>query len=299
MAGSLTKQSFQLTRSARRSKGRETGNNLSRCHCAIAIFTRGTGRLAGIRPNSDDVNQFSVSPSLNDSAQKGVAMARLILVSAWWDYFNATLETPQGMGGHFGDIVPGQPTFHQLVPSTAANSSGPPLWHRAQERGFAAETRAVDKKVGHSGKDHLTGNNKNETLVGLGGDDYLYGRGGNDELRGGAGLDHLYGELGDDRLLGGRGNDQLHGGEGDDVLRGGRGRDDLSGETGNDELFGGRKGDHIYGGDGDDMLRGGRGRDDLSGGTGTDELFGGRDGDHLHGGAGQDFLLGGKDGDHA
>lgn len=78
-----------------------------------------------------------------------------------------------------------------------------------------------------SGKQTLTGSDKNELI---------------------------HGSLGDDTVTGGKGIDILFGAEGDDILKGGAGDDFLYGGTGNDRLSGGPGDDYLKGNSGDDTF---------------------------------------------
>lgn len=79
----------------------------------------------------------------------------------------------------------------------------------------------VEKVVGTSAADHITGNTRNNVLNGGAGNDTLIGGDGHDVLRGAGG------------------NDLLQGGNGRDLLVGGDGADSLAGEAGEDLLWGG------------------------------------------------------------
>ena len=119
-------------------------------------------------------------------------------------------------------------------------------------------------------KDHLIGDELDDTLNGFAGRDLLQGNGGNDTLIGARGRDRLYGDDGHDVLDGGEDRDFLFGGAGNDLLIGGRGNDSLTGGLDNDILVAGDGDDRLSGGDGDDLLVGGVGSDRLTGGEGSD-----------------------------
>ena len=160
----------------------------------------------------------------------------------------------------------------------------------------------VERVLGGSGDDTLTGSPGPDFLDGLGGDDRLSGRGGADTLQGGdgsSGSDFLSGGDGPDLLRAGPGDDALDGGDGDDVLSAAGGSDELHGGSGNDTLIGGAGIDALDGEAGDDtlygaepVLTGGDGADDISGGSGRDALFGGRGNDRLDPGLGPDLIYG-------
>lgn len=154
---------------------------------------------------------------------------------------------------------------------------------------------------GGAGGDHLFGGNGNDTLAGGSGHDYADGGAGNDTLGGGDGNDtlmgeaendRLYGNDGNDRLDGSSGNDQLLGGSGDDTLTGGDHHDTLGGEADDDRLFGGLGNDTLSGGTGHDYADGGAGNDTLGGSSGDDTLKGQAGHDRLYGSDGNDRLDG-------
>ena len=188
----------------------------------------------------------------------------------------------------------------------------------------------IEKAVGGSGNDTLTGHSFNaNTLIGGAGDDVLIGGSQNDVLIGGTGADYLDGGSGTQdkvdysasgsavsvNLTSRRGaggdaaGDALHGIENvvgssyadeligtDDVniIWGGSGNDVLSGNGGHDWLYGEAGNDVIYGGGGNDYLSGDDGNDRLEGGDGTDTLQGLAGNDQLYGGSGNDSLAGGS-----
>jgi Ca2+-binding RTX toxin-like protein len=187
----------------------------------------------------------------------------------------------------------------------------------------------VERVLGGSGNDILSGG----TLA-----VELHGGPGNDTLTGGPGDDLLVGDTGDDILNGGAGNDTfleggldtaynpaLARGAGDDVINGGTGTDDfvdyagrtapltlticvdpaaLTGPSGlgaaactdHDGAAGEADSlinvNHVRGGDGDDVITGGAGNDTLEGGLGNDTLHGGAGDDWLFGDGGNDVLYG-------
>lgn len=140
----------------------------------------------------------------------------------------------------------------------------------------------IEKAIGGSGNDQITGNSVANAIYGMGGNDKIlggagsdkiYGGTGNDRLSGQSGNDVLYGQSGNDTLLGSTGNDVLYGGSGNDKLQGDSGNDKLYGQSGNDKLLGGSGADTLSGGDGVDRLYGSTGKDVLSGGTGADTFI--------------------------
>ncbi len=70
----------------------------------------------------------------------------------------------------------------------------------------------VERVRGTSYADHITGDDRSNTLDGRGGDDILEGYGRGDKIYGGNGIDALYGGFGADTLWGGKGVDTLDGG---------------------------------------------------------------------------------------
>ncbi len=156
----------------------------------------------------------------------------------------------------------------------------------------------IEKILGGSGNDTITGGNAKNQLFGNDGDDTLDGSGGNDKLFGGDGADTLIGGTGNDVMIGGTGSDTAD--YSDDTLGitatakqvtgAGVGTDKLAkienitGGSGNDNLTGGGVANKLIGGGGDDTLNGGDGADTLMGGTGADRINGGNGRDHLFGG---------------
>lgn len=188
----------------------------------------------------------------------------------------------------------------------------------------------IENLAGSYYDDHLTGNNKRNTLSGGYGDDHLDGKAGDDRLEGSYGNDTLIGGGGNDILDGGAGFNRMIGGKGADFYDGGMGRDvadytqskthivvdmvqqhlnggDARGDTFrrveivegtkfDDQMFGDGTNSFFYGFGGDDNLQGRDGADQLYGGKGNDILNGAEGFDRLIGGLGRDTLWGG-DGD--
>jgi len=75
----------------------------------------------------------------------------------------------------------------------------------------------LEKLVGSSFNDDLTGTAAADIILGGAGNDSLTGNDGVDNLDGGAGDDVLKGGVGNDILIGGVGSDTMYGGNGDDV----------------------------------------------------------------------------------
>jgi Ca2+-binding RTX toxin-like protein len=134
--------------------------------------------------------------------------------------------------------------------------------------------------------------------------DTITGNAGNNVIRGGAGADVLNGGDGDDKF------DDPLASNGGDIITGGAGYDtvdysafagaltvSMDGVAANDGLSG--EGDNVgsdvevcIGGGGDDSITGGPGPNDLYGGAGNDVLHGAGGVDMLSGGAGADSLFG-------
>lgn len=108
------------------------------------------------------------------------------------------------------DLRPGQWTTTSQTQRAKLSADGSKLavGNIANALLYNGDTRSlIEKAIGGSGHDALTGNQANNTL------------------NGGAGNDRLIGNAGKDKLVGGLGDDFLDGGSGNDVLTGGRGRD--------------------------------------------------------------------------
>jgi len=109
----------------------------------------------------------------------------------------------------------------------------------------------INKIVGTTGGDTLTGTSNKDIILGRAGDDVIVGNDGNDKL---------IGNKGNDVLIGGEGKDKLVGGKGDDILIGGKHKDKLIGKSGDDILIGGGDGSG-QGGSRVDIMKGGSGAD--------------------------------------
>ncbi|NVJ97417.1 MAG: pre-peptidase C-terminal domain-containing protein [Alphaproteobacteria bacterium] len=184
----------------------------------------------------------------------------------------------------------------------------------------------IERAMGGSGNDTLTGNDADNLLAGNDGDDLARGGEGNDTLRGEDGADSLYGGDGNDAIWagsgdtgadlmdggagadvlgGGAGADRVYGGSGSDIIFGGSGNDTLDGEggedsglDGNDQIWAGSGNDQVLGGGGNDILGGGLGDDQIQGDQGDDVIYAGQSGDDtLSGGDGADEIFGGNDND--
>jgi Ca2+-binding RTX toxin-like protein len=170
----------------------------------------------------------------------------------------------------------------------------------------------LERVLGGSGPDHLTGNaldnilignDGNDRLTGLGGNDRLFGGLGNDTLNGGAGNDDLSGGFGDDRYIFGLAVGQevdhvfeLSGG-GEDVLT-------FFGQPASvpvtinlgQNLLATHAGRNVFTGIPDSFLNfenatGGAGDDTLIGNSGDNRLFGGPGNDTFDGGGENDEIV--------
>jgi Ca2+-binding RTX toxin-like protein len=146
----------------------------------------------------------------------------------------------------------------------------------------------IERVVGSSFDDSITGDAQGNQLVGSGGDDTLSGLAGNDSLIGGAGDDSLSGGSGADSLDGGLNSDSatyvssasaVTVGLDGSISVGGDAEGDtltnietLIGSNFNDILRGSLSSESLEGGLGDDMLVGSTGADNLSGGAGVDTV---------------------------
>ena len=176
-----------------------------------------------------------------------------------------------------------------------------------------------DILLGTTGRDHLDGGGRNDTILAGGGDDTVHGDGtapgpdGSDLIWAGEGDDLVWGDAGNDTIRGEAGQDTLIGGMGLDILDGGTGSDTASyrdaaagliadlqfpamntGEARGDSytsienLEGSAFADSLRGDMFDNGLFGGVGDDTLIGRGGNDLLSGDQGGDRLIGGAGTD-----------
>jgi len=175
---------------------------------------------------------------------------------------------------------------------------------------FTPPEITIERALGGSGNDTLTGNDADNLLAGNAGNDKLTGGLGNDTLRGNEGDDTLDGGLGADALWAGAGDtgaDRMSGGGGNDTIGGGAGNDLLDGGTGADVIFGGSGDDTIAGGGWSNgaattdetskaQLWAGSGDDVVFGAAGNDELGGGDDDDNISGFGGDDVIYAGKTG---
>jgi Ca2+-binding RTX toxin-like protein len=144
----------------------------------------------------------------------------------------------------------------------------------------------IERIVGSSFTDSLTGDFQENVLSGLGGDDILNGGAGNDIVVGGAGADALNGGTGIDVA-----NYETSSAAVTVDLDAGTGiGGDAEGDTlvGIEALSGSGSGDILTGNGGFNDLRGNGGNDVLDGAGGADDLRGGAGADTLNGGAGID-----------
>jgi hypothetical protein len=118
----------------------------------------------------------------------------------------------------------------------------------ANESGGGAEgdniSLDIERIVGGSGNDFITGSDADNSLDGRGGNDTIYGGLGNDSIDGSEGNDVLAGESGDDVLTGGPGRDTMTGGAGSDSFITNDGEPDtLDGGSGSDTAVADQPGD--------------------------------------------------------
>jgi VCBS repeat-containing protein len=180
--------------------------------------------------------------------------------------------------------------------------------------GFSGNILGVERLVGASGDDTLTGDSAANFIFGYHGNDSIDGGGGNDSIEGGAGDDTINGGAGTADIVVFSGNwaDYVVTADGGgtltvtntssnsdgidtvtnaEVLRfADRDVNVFVGTAGNDFLNGSTVSDAFYGGDGDDSISGSDGNDTLLGGAGNDTLNGGADTDYIDGGTGVDTL---------
>ncbi|MEP1535160.1 MAG: cadherin-like domain-containing protein [Paracoccaceae bacterium] len=170
----------------------------------------------------------------------------------------------------------------------------------------------IEKIVGASGDDLMTGNDVGIWLDGVGGDDTLIGGSGNDTLTDGSDNNEAYGGDGDDFInLASFGNDLFDGGAGNDTLYSGGSFAGDPGHRGNDTFLGGDGIDNLrlafgYGSTAIDLTLGSMqtgvytsvvsGIENVETGSGNDTILGDIQDNVLLGNNGNDFLSGG-DGD--
>lgn len=174
---------------------------------------------------------------------------------------------------------------------------------------------SIEKIIGSSFGDTLTGSIDSDTITAGAGNDTLEGRAGNDTLDGGDGTDtatyvnatggatiNLDGSGADgdgsidqlinvENIVGSNFGDDITGNSGANEILAGAGNDDVLGGGGADILKGEADHDTVDGGDGDDQVEGGAGDDVIRGGDGNDILVGGGGIDSIDGGSGVDTLL--------
>jgi Ca2+-binding RTX toxin-like protein len=126
---------------------------------------------------------------------------------------------------------------------------------------YATRTASVSVKIGTVGGNGEAG--ENDTVSG-----------DVNRVVGGSGNDTISGDDDANILNGGLGNDTIFGGGGFDQLNGEAGADDLNGGSGTDVLYGGPANDKLKGDSSSDVLNGGQDNDQLDGGAGADVLNG-------------------------
>jgi hypothetical protein len=141
---------------------------------------------------------------------------------------------------------------------------------------------------GKGGRDHITTERGNDTLI---------GGGGGDLLNAGSGRDFVLGGLDRDTILGDLGAFRHATPTGELLASGSSGNDSVSARSwGSATLFGGLGDDVLNGSDGADTVVGGPGRDTVSAGRGNDTVFVYAacelaSGEFLQGGQGEDTLV--------
>ena len=188
----------------------------------------------------------------------------------------------------------------------------------------------IERIIGTTGNDTLTGSADADTLDGDAGRDNLNGGAGNDTLNGGAGNDTLNGADGNDVFVqdAGGGTDAIDGGAGIDTLDFSeavagsnavvnlvtgkatlyldgvsvasaslRSIEQVIGTARADQMNGYTAADNFNGGGGADLLSGGSGNDTLTGGTGNDSVNGDDGADQIFAGVGDDIVNGGRGND--
>jgi serralysin len=146
----------------------------------------------------------------------------------------------------------------------------------------------IERAIGSSGTDYITGNDANNTLLGGGGNDELEGGAGNDYLDGGTGADQMRGDAGDDTYIIDNLSDfvQENADDGVDTVISsvpisaianvenytytGKLSWSITTDASDNIVIGGSGADTIYTNAGNDTLNGGAGADTLTGGTGDD-----------------------------
>lgn len=165
----------------------------------------------------------------------------------------------------------------------------------------------IERVIGGSGHDHITGNDANNELFGGAGDDQLFGGAGADRLIGGLGADLLDGgdrfdyAIYDEANYSGFTASLYYAGWNTGVAAGDSyvSIEGLILGLNSDTGYGNDLVNYIYGRTGDDTIFGMGNQDFLFGESGNDNLIGGDGHDHLFGGAGADLLQGGDGFDYA
>jgi Ca2+-binding RTX toxin-like protein len=239
-------------------------------------------------------------------------------------------------GGADNDVIDGGAGFDSLFGDAGSdlfNSGASDAYDGGADFdavSYAAETNAIRVIAGAGSLGAATSATfvSIERIVGGSGNDTISGLAANEDFEGGAGADSLSGQDGDDLLTGGLGNDTLTGGNGNDtaaysdkaggvfidlgagqVSSGGAldGSGNYAGGAVEDTLFtieraiGSSFGDRIvtttnsrvFAGGGGDVVVGAFGLDEFSGDAGNDTINGGGNADTISGGLGNDVLDGG------
>ena len=142
-----------------------------------------------------------------------------------------TIESGDGddliIAGSGNDDIDGGAGFDTLNYSSASGSVHVDLANQTAT-GLGSDTvRNVERVIGGSSEDTLTGDEHGNELIGGAGADVLSGNAGDDALDGGEGGDTLTGGAGSDTLVGGAGDDVLVADE-LDTIEGGEGHDSVT-----------------------------------------------------------------------
>lgn len=216
-----------------------------------------------------------------------------------WSNVGSTIQMYGGTGNVVGTKTETVYTPPEVTIERAIGGSGDDTLTGNAVANVLVGNAGDDKILGGQGADTLRGNAGDDTVHGGAGSDVVWAGAddhGDDSVDGGAGADSIAGGLGDDFLVGGAGADVIYGGEGDDTLHGGDFGVDVDGiDVSQNRLWSGDGDDVIVGAGGDDAIGGGLGDDLISAGAGNDTIFAGADGDDtLNGGADDDVLFGGS-----
>lgn len=158
-------------------------------------------------------------------------------------------------------------------------------------------TSMIERAIGGSGNDDITGNSADNKLIGNKGNDWIQGLNGNDAIDGGAGTDKMSGGAGNDTYYVDSIRDVVAEAvnAGTDTVR--SGVSFTIGANVEKLYLSGSTAINGVGNGADNSLVGSNGANMLSGLGGNDILWGGAGNDRLVGGSGTDFLTGGSGND--